>query len=79
MTYKIQIRTATAHPEISDWDDLGEGEHDTLADAISDILTLVLDSEEAVSLGDMSDLYTWEDFRVIHNGNVVASFPGDLK
>lgn len=75
MTYKIQIRIATAHPEISDWDDLGEGEHDTLAEAIQSILDLILDVEEAVYHGDISEPYKWEDFRVIHNDNVVASFP----
>jgi len=34
-----------------------------------------LDVEEAVYYGDISEPYKWEDFRVTHNGNVVASFP----
>lgn len=77
--YLIEIRTATASPDHHDWEPLANslpyGSYPTLAEAIQSILDLILDVEEAVYHGDISEPYKWEDFRVIHNDNVVASFP----
>lgn len=76
--YVIEIRTATAHPDHHDWEPLANSLSDsypTLAEAIQSILDLILDVEEAFYYGDISEPYKWEDFRVTHNGNVVAAFP----
>ena len=76
--YVIEIRTATGSPHHYDWEPLADSPLDsypTLTEAIQSILDLILDVEEAVYHGDMSEPYRWEDFRVTHNGNVVASFP----
>lgn len=73
--YVIEIRTATGSPDHHDWEPLPDGNYPTLAEAIQSILDLILDVEEAVYYGDISEPYKWEDFRVTHNDNVVASFP----
>ena len=72
--YVIENRTATGSPNHYDWEPLSDS-YPTLAEAVQSILDLILDVEEAVYYGDIPEPYKWEDFRVTHNGNIVASFP----